>query len=118
MLLTLKYGIYITPLLPLRSDRFQGMAEVVFEDKSAAVAAIKRYNNVALDGKKLVIEMVEAQVVKTLSSGIRCVVCVVTCTSGALCVWLHGGGGAGCQDAELRHQVRGVCGCMAQHDGG
>ncbi len=49
---------------------------MVFQTKNDAMAAIKRYNNVALDGKKLVIELVDGQVVRTLASGIRCAVVV------------------------------------------
>ena len=37
---------------------FQGTAEVVFLHHSDALAAIKRYNNVQLDGKLLKIELV------------------------------------------------------------
>lgn len=36
----------------------QGTAEVVFTRKPDAVAAVKRYNNVQLDGKPMKIEMI------------------------------------------------------------
>jgi hypothetical protein len=52
-----------------------GTAYVVFEKRSDALAAFNRYNNVALDNKKMSIEVVESAVprgtFKTLSSGIK-----------------------------------------------
>ncbi|KAL6905956.1 hypothetical protein ACP4OV_003557 [Aristida adscensionis] len=41
-----------------RSGRSKGTAEVVFSRRSDAVAAVKRYNNVQLDGKPMKIEMI------------------------------------------------------------
>jgi RNA recognition motif-containing protein len=52
-----------------------GTAYVVFEKRADALAAFNRYNNVALDNKKMSIEVVESAVprgtFKTLSSGIK-----------------------------------------------
>ncbi|CAN6164880.1 unnamed protein product [Urochloa humidicola] len=41
-----------------RSGRSKGTAEVVFSRRSDAVAAVKRYNNVQLDGKPMKVEIV------------------------------------------------------------
>jgi len=41
-----------------RSGRSKGTAEVVFSRRSDAVAAVKRYNNVQLDGKPIKIEII------------------------------------------------------------
>lgn len=57
------------------SGRSMGTATVLFEKRDDALAAFNRYNNVALDNKKMVIEVVETAVprgtFKTLSSGIK-----------------------------------------------
>jgi hypothetical protein len=54
----------------------------VFEKRTHALEAFNRYNNVALDNKKMCIEVVEQAVprgtFKTLSSGIKCA-CVAVC---------------------------------------
>ncbi|XP_077212740.1 THO complex subunit 4A-like [Tasmannia lanceolata] len=46
-----------------RSGRSKGTAEVVFSRRPDAVAAVKRYNNVQLDGKPMKIEIVGTNVV-------------------------------------------------------
>lgn len=46
-----------------RSGRSKGTAEVVFTRRSDALAAIKKYNNMKLDGKPLQIELVGTSLV-------------------------------------------------------
>ncbi|XP_043690257.1 THO complex subunit 4A-like [Telopea speciosissima] len=46
-----------------RSGRSKGTAEVVFSRRGDALAAVKRYNNVQLDGKPMKIEVVGTNVV-------------------------------------------------------
>lgn len=46
-----------------RSGRSKGTAEVVYSRRSDAVAAVKRYNNVQLDGKPMKIEIVGTNIV-------------------------------------------------------
>lgn len=57
------------------SGRSLGTATVVFNARDDALAAFNRYNNVALDNKRMAIEVVEQAVprgtFKTLSSGIK-----------------------------------------------
>ncbi|CAM8898056.1 unnamed protein product [Rhodiola kirilowii] len=48
-----KYSIHYD-----RSGRSKGTAEVVYSRREDAVAAVKRYNNVQLDGKRIKIEIV------------------------------------------------------------
>ncbi|MBA0553048.1 hypothetical protein Golob_012266, partial [Gossypium lobatum] len=45
-----------------RSGRSKGTAEVVFSFRTDALAAVKRYNNVQLDGKPMKIEIVGANI--------------------------------------------------------
>ncbi|OWM84054.1 hypothetical protein CDL15_Pgr009301 [Punica granatum] len=46
-----------------RSERSKGTAEVVFSQRVDAIAAVKRYNNVQLDGKPMKIEIVGTNIV-------------------------------------------------------
>ena len=46
-----------------KSGRSKGTAEVVYARQSSALAAIKRYNNMKLDGKPLQIELVGVNLV-------------------------------------------------------
>lgn len=60
------------------SGRSEEQAEVVYLNKAHALAALKKYNRVCLDGKPMHIELVSqppagGRVVEALSSGIRCV---------------------------------------------
>eukprot|EP00775_Hariotina_reticulata_P008685 gene8685-8866_t len=59
----------------MSSGRSLGTATVIYERRQDALAAFNRYNNVALDNKKMSIEVVETAVprgtFKTLSSGIN-----------------------------------------------
>ncbi len=41
------------------ADRSTGVAEVVYRERSAALQAIHEYDNIALDGQKLSIKLVE-----------------------------------------------------------
>jgi hypothetical protein len=64
----------LTPLQP-PSGNSKGTAYIVFEQPQHALDAYQRYNNVALDGRKLVIELVETEIppgtFAKLSSGIK-----------------------------------------------
>lgn len=53
-----RYGIHYD-----KSGRSKGTAEVVFMRQSDALAAIKKYNNMRLDGKPLQIELVGTSLV-------------------------------------------------------
>ncbi|KAF8698035.1 hypothetical protein HU200_035546 [Digitaria exilis] len=48
-----------------RSGRSKGTAEVIFSRRSDAIAAVKRYNNVQLDGKPMKIEIIGANIEAT-----------------------------------------------------
>ncbi|XVF20099.1 hypothetical protein REPUB_Repub11eG0168900 [Reevesia pubescens] len=48
-----------------RSGRSKGTAEIVFSRRMDAVAAVKRYNNVQLDGKPMKIEIVGTNIATT-----------------------------------------------------
>ncbi|KAL9232866.1 hypothetical protein vseg_007929 [Gypsophila vaccaria] len=45
-----------------RSGRSKGTAGIVFSRRNDALATVKRYNNVELDGKPMIIEMVGTNV--------------------------------------------------------
>ena len=82
-----------TRLRALNSGRSKGTAHVVFERASDALEAFKKYNQVALDGKKLNIELVETMLppgtLTPLSSGIKC---AGAWRGGGLCGFGAGGG--------------------------
>ncbi|GAA0174268.1 RNA metabolism protein [Lithospermum erythrorhizon] len=52
-----------------RSGRSKGTAEVVFSRRPDAVAAVKRYNNVQLDGKPMKIEIVGTNISTPVAGG-------------------------------------------------
>jgi THO complex subunit 4 len=52
-------------------DTQQGTAEVIFTRRSEAVQALKRYNNVRLDGKEMKIEAIGANLGLTAVSAPR-----------------------------------------------
>jgi len=60
-----------------KTGRSKGTAHVVFERPQDALAAYQKYNSVALDGKKLQLELVETEIppgtFAQLKSGIKCV---------------------------------------------
>ena len=51
-------SLYLVQMLINVPQLWQGTAEVVFSRRSDAVAAVKRYNNVQLDGKPMKIEII------------------------------------------------------------
>ncbi|KAI3811602.1 hypothetical protein L1987_21328 [Smallanthus sonchifolius] len=51
-----------------RSGRSKGTAEIVYSRRQDALAAVKRYNNVQLDGKPMKIEMVGINLVASVGS--------------------------------------------------
>lgn len=58
------------------SGRSEEAAEVIFERREDALSALKKYNNLSLDGKPMKIELIEAAAGapgagRMLSSGIR-----------------------------------------------
>ena len=50
-----------------KSSSVQGTAEVVFSRRQDALSAVKRYNNVQLDGKPMKIEIVGTNIVTPAS---------------------------------------------------
>jgi hypothetical protein len=58
MLFTLFCLISLKFSLIAVAHRWQGTAEVVFSRRSDALAAVKRYNNMPLDGKPMQIEII------------------------------------------------------------
>ncbi|KAL8235115.1 hypothetical protein R6Q59_021215 [Mikania micrantha] len=58
-----KYSIHYD-----RSGRSKGTAEIVYSRRQDALAAVKRYNNVQLDGKPMKIEMVGINLVAPVGS--------------------------------------------------
>lgn len=65
----------LCPVQSACSGRSIGTATVVFQAREDALTAFNRYNNVALDNKRMAIEVVEQAVprgtFKTLASGIK-----------------------------------------------
>ncbi len=53
-----------------RSGRSMGICEVVYKDPVHAAEAVRKYHNVALDGQKLEIRMMDVQE-RALSSGLK-----------------------------------------------
>ena len=63
-----------TLALPACSGRSLEAAEVIFQNKEDAIAAVKQYNNLALDNKPMKIELIESSSGSSgrmLSSGLR-----------------------------------------------
>lgn len=87
-----------------RSGRSKGTAEVVYSRRQDAVIALKRYNNVLLDGKPMKIELIGTNLMPSLA---RAMTGPSTSGRGRRIVTMRGGGVRGRSFGPRRFRARG-----------
>lgn len=87
-----------------RSGRSKGTAEVVYSRRQDAVIALKRYNNVLLDGKPMKIELIGTNLMPSLA---RAMTAPSTSSRGRRIVTMRGGGIRGQSFGQRRFRGRG-----------